>query len=100
MNIETIKIAIGVKLMGLGARMCLNSPENKEKFKHSINRNTTLGSIADSGDHLRGEINPMCDYDTQSVINVLKFELLTENQAGFNGVDTSVKETYYKELWK
>ena len=100
MNIETIKTAIGVKLMSLGAKLCLNSPDAKEKFKQSINRNTTLGSIADSGDHLRGEINPMCDYDTQSVINVLKLELLNENQSGFNGVDTSAKETCYKEIWK
>lgn len=91
---------LGVKLMGLGAKMCLNSTEDKERFKQAINRNTTIGSLADSGDHLRGEISPMCDYDTDSVINVLKQELLIESQLAFNGVDTSVKETYYKEVWK
>ena len=94
------KRSLGVKLMSLGASLCLNSAEDKEKFKQSINRNTTIGSFADSGDHLRGEINPMCDYDTDSVINVLKQELLIKEQLAFNNTDTSVKETYYKELWK
>lgn len=86
--------------MSLGAKLCLNSTEDKEKFKQAINRNTTIGSYADSGDYLRGAINPMCDYDTDSVINVLKRELLVEKQLAFNGVDTSKKETYYKEVWK
>ena len=91
---------LGVKLMGLGAKLCLNSDEDKERFKQSINRNTTIGSLADSGDHLRGSIQPMNDYDTQSVINVLKQELLIKDQLTFNGADTSKKETYYKEVWK
>lgn len=91
---------LGVKLMSWGAKLCLNSFEDKEKFKQAINRNTTIGSYADSGDHLRGIINPMCDYDTDSVINVLKQELLIEKQLAFNGVNTSEKETYYKESWK
>lgn len=91
---------LGVKLMSWGAKLCLNSFEDKEKFKQAINRNTTIGSYADSGDHLRGVINPMCDYDTDSVINVLKQELLIEKQLAFNGVNTSEKETYYKESWK
>jgi hypothetical protein len=91
---------LGVKLMSLGAKLCLNSAEDKERFKQAINRNTTIGSLADSGDHLRGSIQPMNDYDTQSVINVLKQELLIKDQLVFNGVDTSKKETYYKEVWR
>lgn len=94
------RCALGVKLMSWGAKLCLNSFEDKEKFKQAINRNTTIGSYADSGDHLRGIINPMCDYDTDSVINVLKQELLIEKQLAFNGANTSEKETYYKEVWK
>lgn len=86
--------------MSWGAKLCFNSPEDKEKFKQEINRNTTIGSYADSGDHLRGTISPMCDYDTDSVINVLKQELLIEKQFAFNDVDTSKKETYYNEVWK
>ena len=95
-----LKYRLGVKLMSWGAKLCLNSAEDKEKFKQAINRNTTIGSFADSGDHLRGQINPMCDYDTDSVVNVLKQELLIEKQLAFNGYKTSVKETYYKESWK
>lgn len=91
---------LGVKLMSWGAKLCLNSFEDKGKFKQAINRNTTIGSYADSGDHLRGIINPMCDYDTDSVINVLKQELLIEKQLAFNDANTSEKETYYKEVWK
>jgi len=94
------KYNLGVKLMSWGAKLCLNSDEDKEKLKQAINRNTTIGSYADSGDYLRGHINPMCDYDTDSVVNVLKQELLIEKQLAFNGVDTSEKETYYKESWK
>lgn len=94
------RYALGVKLMSFGASLCLNSAEDKEKFKQAINRNTTIGSFADSGDHLRGEINPMCDYDTDSVINVLKQELLIKEQLAFNNTDTSVKEAYYREVWK
>lgn len=86
--------------MSLGAKLCLNSAEDKERFKQAINRNTTIGSLADSGDYLRGLIQPMNDYDTQSVINVLKQELLIKDQLASNDVDTSKKETYYKEVWK
>ncbi len=94
------KYNLGVKLMSWGSKLCLNSAEDKEKFKQAINRNTTIGSFADSGDHLRGHIQPMNDYDTDSVVNVLKQELLIEKQLAFNDCNTSVKETYYKELWK
>lgn len=86
--------------MSWGAKLCLNSGEDKEKFKNSININTTVGSYADSGDYLRGEIQPMNDYDTQSVINVLKQELLIEDQLAFNGCKVSEKKSYYKEAWK
>lgn len=95
----SFKYELGVKLMGLGANLCLNSDEDKEKFKDAINVNTTIGSYADSGDYLRGVINPMNDYDTQSVINVLKQNLLIEKQLAFNGCKVSRKETYYKEVW-
>lgn len=93
------KFNLGVKLMSLGAKLCLNSAEDKERFKDAINRNTTCGSHIDSGDHLRGVVSPMCDYDTQSVINTLKHELLIDDDIAFSGCKTSKKETYYKESW-
>lgn len=85
--------------MSYGAKLCLNSVEDKEKFKDAINRNTTLGSHIESGDHLRGVISPMCDYDTQSVINTLKHELLVNGDVDFSGENTSKKIKYYKEEW-
>lgn len=93
-----LKKKLGVRLMSWGAQLCLNSDEDKNNFKMAINGNTTIGSYADSGDHLRDHINPMCDYDTQSVVNVLKQELLL---SGNNQVKhSSVKLEYYKENWK
>ena len=95
----SFKYKLGVKLMSLGAKICFNSDEDKERFKDAININTTIGSYADSGDYLRGGINPMNDYDTQSVINVLKQNLLIEKQLAFNDSKVTKKETYYKEVW-
>lgn len=86
--------------MSLGAKMCLNSDEDKEKFKDVININTAIGSYADSGDHLRGSISPMNDYDAQSVINVLKQNLLIEKQLAFNECKVTERSTYYSEKWK
>lgn len=86
--------------MSWGAKLCLNSSEDKEKLKRQININTTIGSYADSGDHLRGFIQPMSEYDTQSVINVLKQELLVKEQLAFNDGEVTEKETYYKEVWR
>lgn len=86
--------------MSLGAKLCLNSKEQKQAFKDAINRNTTIGSFADSGDYLRGYIQPMNDYDTQSVINVLKQELLIKKDLAFNGESTTRFEKYFSEKWK
>lgn len=94
------RYSLGVKLMSWGAKLCLNSDEDKEKLKRQININTTIGSYADSGDYLRGFIQPMSDYDTQSVINVLKQELLIKKQLAFNGAKVTEKETYYKDVWR
>ena len=85
--------------MSWGAKLCLNSAEDKERFKDAINRNTTCGSHIESGDHLRSAINPMCEYDTQSVINTLKHELLINHDVAFSGEKTSKKIEYYKEEW-
>lgn len=84
--------------MSWGAKLCLNSAEDKEKFKQAINRNTTIGSFVDSGDHLRGVISPMCDYDTQSVINVIGQGLLNLDLNVKSHVSERVE--YYKDEWK
>jgi len=96
----SLKYILGVKIMSWGAKLCLNSTEDKEKFKDQININTTIGSYADSGDYLRGSINPMCEYDTQSVINVIKQELLIKSQLAFNDCRVTEKLNYHSEEWK
>ncbi|MBA57023.1 MAG: hypothetical protein CMK89_21450 [Pseudomonadales bacterium] len=82
-------------LIKLGAKLYFDSENKRDLFKHDINKQTTIGSYADSGDHLRGSIEPMNDYDTQSVILSLKYG--TFNNDG--DVKFSKKETYYKDVW-
>ena len=94
-----LRFRIGVKLMGIGARLCLDSDVNRDLFKDAINRNTTASSYADSGDHIKGVVNPMCEYDTESVINVLSLELLVNDDFAFRGIKTSKKVKHYKEDW-
>lgn len=85
--------------MSWGANLCLNSEAEKERFKTKINNNTTTGSICGSGDALRHHVKPMCDYDTDSVINVLKQELLVSGDIWKDDHKTSKKVEYYKEEW-
>jgi hypothetical protein len=94
-----LRFNLGVKLMSIGARLCFNSDDSRDLFKDAINRNTTVGSHVDSGDHIRGSLGPMCEYDTQSVINVLTLKLLSEDDVAFSGVKTSEKVEYYKDKW-
>ena len=94
-----LRFNLGVKLMSIGARLCFNSDGNRDLFKDAINRNTTVGSHVDSGDHIRGSLSPMCEYDTQSVINVLTLKLLTEDDVAFSSVKTSERVEYYKDKW-
>tara|TARA_R110000851_G_scaffold54908_1_gene129242 strand:- start:44 stop:337 length:294 start_codon:yes stop_codon:yes gene_type:complete len=94
-----LRFKLGVKLMSLGARLCLSSDFNRDLFKDAINRNTTVGSHVDSGDHIRGTVSPMCEYDTQSVINVLCMELMINDDVAFGKIKTSKRIEYYKEEW-
>lgn len=98
-NYHKIKYLIGVKLLKLGSNLCFNSDSEKETLKDAINRNTTIGSYIESGDHIRGSVKPMCDYDTKSVINVLNNELLIKDDIAFCGEKTSEKVAWYDERW-
>lgn len=100
LNLKSIKFKFGVKLMSWGSKLVFSSDENRDKFKDAINRNTLLGSFADSGGHLAGCIQPMCEYDTQSVINVLNQQLMFKTAVAFDDIVTTEKEEYYKENWK
>lgn len=94
-NLANLKSRFGAALIQLGAKLYFDSENKREIFKNDINTQTTIGSYADSGDHIRGSIQPMNDYDTQSVIISLKYGTFK------NDIDTklSIKETYHKDVW-
>lgn len=94
------RFSLGVKLMSFGAKLCLNSETDKQALKDAININTVIGAYADSGGHLLSSLTPITEYDTQSVINVLKQELLIKKDLAFNSYSPTTKEAYYKENWK
>lgn len=98
-SLTNLKYKIGYKLLKWGAILSLSSDKQKEKFKDKINNNTTTGSVCGSGDHLRGYVQPMCDYDTQSVVNVLTQELMVSGDIWIDGHKTSKRIEYYKEEW-
>jgi len=88
--------ALGWLLIRWGAKLAFKSDDDMRNLKHHVNLNTWIGSQSDSGGHTLSKINPMCDYDTQSVINVLRIPQ----------DDNSIKNTlskkieYYEEKWK
>lgn len=94
-NLAKIKSRLGAALIKLGAKLYFDSEKKRDLFKNDINRQTTIGSYADSGDHLRGSIEPMNDYDTQSVILSLKYGTFTND----SNIKFSKKEMYYKDVW-
>lgn len=96
-NLARVKSDFGAALIKLGAKLYFDGDDRKiENLKDAINTQTMIGSYADSGDHLRSFIQPMCEYDTQSVICALKFGGFTE----FRDVKCSERVEYYKDLWK
>lgn len=96
-NLARIKSDFGAALIKLGAKLYFDSDNSKlENLKDAINTQTTIGSYTDSGDHLRSSIQPMCEYDTQSVICALKFGGFTEAP----DVKFSERVEYYKDQWK
>lgn len=94
-NLANLKSRLGAALIKLGANLYFDRDIKRDLFKADINTQTTIGSFADSGDYLRGSIEPMNDYDTQSVILSLKQGTFT------NEIDAkfSKKETYYRDVW-
>lgn len=85
---------LGWLLMRVGAKLAFVNDMDSQLFKGAINVNTWVGAQSESGGHLLGSIQPMCDYDTQSVINVLKLPKSNEAQPA-----ASEKDTYYSESW-
>lgn len=94
-SLAEIKSRLGAALIKLGANLYFDSNFKRDLLKHDINTQTTIGSFADSGDHIRGSVEPMNDYDTQSVIISLKYGTF------INGIDSkfSKRESYYRDVW-
>ena len=89
------KRSLGIKLLSIGAKLVFSSDDDRDKLKHTINADTWIGAMSESGGHLLADVQPMNEYDTQSVINVLKHSKLDAE------VDSSSKKIqYYKEEWK
>ncbi len=95
MDFRQLKQRLGIKLLSFGAKLYFQSESDKRQFKTSINLETTVGCITSSGGHIRGYVQPMCDFDTQSVINVLVHRKLLNVSE-----ETSEKIEYYSEKWK
>ena len=94
------KFKIGVKLLKWGSLLVFKDKQSKDLLKDAVNRNTLIGSIVESGNHIAGEVQPLCEYDTQSIVNVLKQELLVKKDLAFVGMSPTDKMSCYKEKWK
>lgn len=100
LKLKSWRFQLGVKLLKWGASLTFVDDDYRDLFKDAINRNTCVGSHVESGNHLTGYIQPMCEYDTQSVINVLRQELMVKPDLAFSRTVVTEREEYYKETWK
>lgn len=95
------KEKLGIELLSIGANLYFtkdgNLKHNNSVLKNAINNDTLIGSFADSGGYIHGDISPMNSYDTQSVINVLRHKLLMKHTDATSSTDV-VNE--YKDKWK
>lgn len=88
-----IRRCTGLWMLRVGANLSFKTKEEKEEFKNRINSDTWFGSFIYTGNHLCGSVQPMNEFDTQSVINVL-----SQKTPNYEMI-TSEKEEYYKENW-
>lgn len=96
----SLRFKLGIKLLKWGSLLVFKDQYYKDLLKDAVNRNTLIGSIVESGNHIAGYVQPMCEYDTQSVVNVLNQELLVKKDIAFVGMSPTDKVVYYKEKWK
>ena len=90
-----MKAEFGQWLIKLGANLIFKSNENRDLLKNNINHETWLYAMAGSGGHILGEIKPMNEFDTDSVISVLKSGDILNTKI----TTRSKKDTYYLEKW-
>lgn len=95
------KEKLGIELLSLGVNLYFTKDgdirHNNIVLKNAINHNTLIGSFADSGGYIHGDISPMNQYDTQSVINILRHKLLLKHTDATSSTDV-INE--YKDKWK
>lgn len=73
-----------------------SSDSDIEKLKQKINYQTWIGSMAGSGGHIHGGMKPMTEFDTISVINVLRsFSSFADDTETMKTEKTS----YHSEEW-
>lgn len=85
---------LGWWLIRAGAKLALRNDAERDQFKDRINAETWQGAQIETGGHILSEINPMCEYDTQSVIIVLRRGL------DVGALDPMTKKlAYYREKW-
>lgn len=87
----------GVELMKQGAKLFFTDDATKELFKHLANADTVLGSYADSGGYVHGNMTPICDYDMISIANVLRGDLLAADSPV---TPPTERVDDYRETWK
>lgn len=85
---------LGLFLMSLGAKLYFND-ENKEIFKHKLNKDTWIGAQAQSGGHILQNISPITDFEVESIVNVLK----DEGEGELFTIKYSTKVNYAHERW-
>ena len=85
---------IGVWMIKAGSKLVFSSDNARDNLKNAINYDSYIGGMAGTGGHIFADVKPMCEFDTQSVINVLKSGDFDSNRDS-----VSKPETYAKELW-
>jgi len=85
---------LGLWLLSQGARLAFVTDADKEELKDAINHDSIVWDAAGAGGHIRSELKPMNEYDTQSVVNVLK-----HGGSVMNSHPPTKKVSYYSEEW-
>lgn len=89
-----MKRHLGITLMRWGAKLFFTEDASVRRFKTCVNAETYVNGYAETGGHILADVKPMCDYNTQSIINVLTHGYLEIPPKSY-----SKKEFYYRENW-
>jgi hypothetical protein len=90
-----LKRKFGIWMLSVGVKLVFTSDKERDNLKHHSNLNSWVGAQIDSGGHILRDLEPMSEYGTQSVINVFRHKLLTDEPERIS----SIEKTYAKEEW-